>query len=149
MITMLEAGETNTSIGTLDKLARALGTDFTTLAAIRPVPTLTPETTRAIDPAWEDGRGSRAHLLDSRTDPRIVEFWQWELVRGARYDADPDPPGSEELVLVYSGHLTVEVGQDRYSLKSGEHLRLPTDAPIAYVNSGRSAARFDRLIVIP
>ena len=149
MITMLEAGGTNASIGTLDKLARALGLDFATLAAVRPVPPLVPEAIHTVAPAWEDGRGSTAHLLDSRSGARVVEFWRWELVGGARYDAEADPPGSEELLLVHVGRLVVEVGGDRYALRAGDHLRLPTDAPYAYVNPGRRVARFERVVVVP
>ncbi len=149
MITMLEAGETNASIGTLDKLARALGLDFATLAAVRPVPSLVPETIHAVAPTWEDGAGSTAHLLDSRSGARVVEFWRWELVGGARYDAEADPPGSEELLLVHAGRLVVEVGGGRHVLRAGDHLRLPTDAPYAYVNPGRRVVRFERVLALP
>ena len=149
MITMLEAGETNASIGTLDKLARALGLDFATLASVRPVPPLVPRTTHGVSPAWQDGRGSAAHLLDSRSRALAVEFWQWELAGGARYDAEPDPPGSEELLVVHSGRLLVEIGHDRYVLRAGEHLRLPTDTAYAYVNPGRGVVRFERVVAIP
>jgi transcriptional regulator with XRE-family HTH domain len=149
MITMVVSGETNASIGTLDKLARALGLDFATLAAVRPVPPLVPEATREVAPTWEDDKGSSAHLLDSRSGARVVEFWQWTLVAGARYEAEADPPGSEELLLVRSGRLVVEIGDDRYTVREGEHLRLPTDRPYAYVNPGRRSATFERVIVIP
>ena len=148
MITMLEAGETNASIGTLDKIARALGLDFAALVAVRPVPTLTPETSRSVPPAWEDGRGSAAHLLYSCSGTRTVELWQWELVGGARYEADADPPGSEELVVVHSGRLVVEVAQEPYALEAGEHLRMPTDTPYAFVNPARKTVKFDLVILI-
>ena len=146
---MLEAGETNVSLGTLDKLAAALDLDFATLVAVRPVSSLTPEPTRSVDPVWEDGRGSAARLLDSRSSARVVELWHWELVGGARYEADADPPGSEELLLVHSGRLVAQVGEDRYTLDEGQHLRLPTDRPYAYENPGRKVVRFSRVMVIP
>ncbi len=146
---MLEAGETNVSLGTLDKLARALDVDFATLVAVRPVPALTPEATGAVAPAWEDGRGSSARLLGSRSGARVVELWHWELAAGARYEATADPPGSEELILVRSGRLVVEIDEARYTLEEDEHLRLPTDRPYAYMNPGRKPVRFARVIVIP
>jgi transcriptional regulator with XRE-family HTH domain len=148
MITMLEAGETNVSLGTLDKLARALEVDFAALVAVRPVPALTPEATRAIEPVWEDDRGSSARLLDSRSGARVVELWHWELAAGARYEATADPPGSEELLFVHSGRLIVEIDEARYTLGENEHLRLPTDRPYTYANPGRKLARFARVVVI-
>ncbi|MDA8309226.1 MAG: XRE family transcriptional regulator [Actinomycetota bacterium] len=149
MITMLEAGETNVSLGTLDKLARALDVDFATLVAVPPVPPLTPEATRSVEPVWEDGRGSAARLLDSRSSARVVELWYWELAPGARYEAEADPPGSEELLLVHAGRLVAEVGDAAYTLDEGEHLRLPTDRPYAYGNPGQKTVRFTRVVVIP
>lgn len=146
---MLEAGETNASLGTLDKLARALDLDFAALVAVRPLPALTPEATRSVQPVWEDGRGSSARLLDSRASARIIELWHWELVGGARYEAVADPPGTEGLLLVDSGRLVAEVGGARYSLEEGQYLRLPSDRPYAYMNPGRKLVRFTRVVVIP
>lgn len=146
---MLEAGETNASLGTLDKLARALDLDFAALVAVRPVPALTPETTRSVEPVWHDGRGSSARLLDSRSAVRVVELWQWELVGYAGYEAVADPPGSEELLVVDAGRLVVEIGEDRYTVEEGQYLRLPSDRPYAYTNPGRKVARFARVVVIP
>lgn len=149
MITMLEAGGTNASLGTLDKLAHALGCDFATLVAVGPVDVLVPAATRAVPPLWEDDRGSSARLLVARTTAGATELWQWQLVPGARYDAEADPPGSEEILLVTVGRLVVEVGDDRYELRAGGYLRLPTDVAYAYVNPGRSTTRFVRVVLVP
>lgn len=158
MITMLEGGEANVSLGTLDKLARALDCDFATLVAVRRIPPLTPEQSRTVDPVWEDDSGSSARLLLADSVARVTELWQWQLMPGARYEADADPAGSEEILLVHTGQLVVEVvsagtgpdeGGERYELGAGSYLRLPTDTPYAYVNSGRSVLRFVRLILMP
>ncbi len=146
-IALLEAGEVNPSLGTLDKLARALGTDFVSLVAARPVASLVPKSSQDVAPVWEDERGSTARLLASRPGAGTTELWQWELVPGSRYEAEPDPPGSEEMVLVSTGRLVIEVGADRFSLTSGGYLRLPTDQSYAYANTGRDNVRFIRLIV--
>ena len=147
MIALLEAGEVNPSLGTLDKLAHALGTDFVSLVAARPVAALVPKPSEEVLPVWEDGLGSTARLLASRPGAGTTELWQWELGAGSRYEAEPDPPGSEEMVLVSSGRLVIEVGEDRFSLAPGGYLRLPTDRPYAYANTGRTSVRFIRVIV--
>jgi glyoxylate utilization-related uncharacterized protein len=51
------------------------------------------------------------------------------------------------MVLVSSGRLVIEVGEDRFSLAPGGYLRLPTDRPYAYANTGRTSVRFIRVIV--
>lgn len=147
MIALLEAGEVNPSLGTLDKLAHALGTDFVSLVAARPVAPLVAKLSEEVAPVWEDGLGSTARLLASRPGRGTIELWQWELVPGSRYEAEPDPPGSEEMIMVSAGRLVIEVGDDRFSLTSGGYLRLPTDRPYAYANAGKTNVRFIRVIV--
>jgi glyoxylate utilization-related uncharacterized protein len=146
MITLLEAGEVNASLGTVDKLARALGTDFSSLVVDRPIAALAPESYKDVAPVWEDGHGSTARLLVSRPASGTIELWQWELAPGARYQAEADPPESEELILVSSGDLVVEVGGEHFDLATGGYLRLPTDSPYAYANEGATTVRFIRVI---
>ena len=149
MIALLEAGEANPTLGTLDKLARALGIDFASLVSAHAVAPLVPESSQKVAPVWEDGLGSTARLLASHPRAGSTELWQWELRGGGRYESEADPPGSEEIILVLSGTLVVEVGQDRLPLGPGGYLRLPTDRPYAYSNPGDLAAHFVRVIVSP
>jgi transcriptional regulator with XRE-family HTH domain len=149
MIALLEAGEANVSLATLDKLARALGRDFASLVVAHPAVPLVPETSQHAAPVWEDTLGSAAQLLISHPRAGTTELWQWALVPGARYQAEPDPPGSEEMVLVTSGHLTIEVGEDKLSLGPGDYLRLPTDRPYAYGNTARTKVHFVCVAVTP
>ncbi len=145
-ITLLEAGEANASLATLDKLARALGTDFGSLVVDRPPLPFVPELSGEVVPVWQDELGSSARLLVSYPLATTTELWQWELAGGARYQAEADPPGSEELILVTGGELVVEVGEDRLGLRPGGYLRLPSDRAYAYANPGYQPARFVRVV---
>lgn len=149
MIAMVEAGEANASLATLDKLARALGTDFATLVSERPLAPLVPESAGDVLPVWEDGHGSNARLLAAWRATASTELWRWELAPGARYQAEPDPPGSEELILVSTGELVVEVGTDSFRLAPGGYLRLPSDREYAYANPGKKVAAFVRVVTAP
>jgi transcriptional regulator with XRE-family HTH domain len=147
MIALVEAGEANPSLGTLDKLARALGTDFASLVVARPVAPLVPEASQDVTPVWEDSLGSSARLLVSHRGASTVELWQWELAPKACYQGEADPPGSEEMILVSSGRLVVEIGDEKLALGPGGYLLLPTQRPYSYVNPGLSLARFVRVVV--
>jgi transcriptional regulator with XRE-family HTH domain len=149
MITMLEAGETNASLGTLDKLARALGCAFADLVVGRAVAPLVPEHAESQEPVWEDGKGSSARLLVARSMVATTELWLWQLSGGAAYEAEADPAGSEEILLVRSGRLTVETGNSVIALASGQFLRLPSDAPYTFRNPGTRPTQFVRLILAP
>jgi transcriptional regulator with XRE-family HTH domain len=147
MIALLEAGEANPSLGTLDKLARALGVDFGSLVTFHTAAPLVPGEGEGVEPVWEDGLGSSARLLVSRAGTARAELWQWELVAGGRYQGEADPPGSEEIIVVSSGDLVVEVGGQHLELGDGGYLRLPSDRPYAYVNAGPAPARFVRVFL--
>lgn len=149
MIALLEAGEANPSLGTLDKLARALEVDFGALVSARPALPLVPAAAQRLEPVWADGLGSSARLLVSRSGMSRAELWQWELAPGARYQGEPDPPGSEEVLVVSSGGIVVEVGDEQLALGEGGYLRLPSDRPYAYVNAGPALARFVRVFLAP
>ena len=144
MIALIEAGEANPSLGTLDKLARALDVDFGSLVVAHRAAPLVPEVTSRLSPVWEDGVGSSARLLVSHGRAGRAELWQWELAPGARYDGESDPPGSEEVIVVSAGKMVVEVGGDRIEVAEGGYLRLPSDRPYAYSNPGPRPARFVR-----
>lgn len=145
-IISLEAGEANVSLGILDKLAHALGTTFGNLVAEREAAPLVAERFGERSPIWQDEAGSSARLLVSYASLSGAEIWTWELAPGARYDADPDPPGSEECLLVSAGTLHVEVEGTCYPLASGSYLRLPSDRGYSYFNPTDTTASFARFV---
>jgi quercetin dioxygenase-like cupin family protein len=149
MIALLETGDANVSLGTLDKLARALGTSFGSLVLPEQPPARAPEELLAVAPLWEDGRGSSARLMLSYRGLAAAEVWRWELMAGARYKAEPDPPGSEALVIVSEGELSVEAGGRHAALRPGAYLRAPVDQPYAFANPGDSAATFTTVLLQP
>lgn len=147
MIALLESGEANPSLGTLDKLARALNVDFGSLVTSRVTAPFEPGQAQRLAPVWEDGRGSTARLLVSYAAMPRSELWQWELVEGARYDAEADPAGSEEVIVVSLGLLVVEVGGEQLELPEGGYLRLQSDRPYSYLSPGPGPVRFVRVFV--
>lgn len=148
-ITLLEAGQANASLGTLDKLAQALGTGFGSLVLPRPPAPLVPAGPAQVAPIWEDSRGSSARLLSSYPGAGQIEIWSWDLAGGARYQAEADPRGTEELVLVATGRLVLEVAGERFALSSGAHVRAPTDGGYSYSNPGPSPASFITVVLQP
>lgn len=149
MITLLEAGQANASLGTLDKLAQALGTGFGSLALPRSPAPLVPAGPADIAPIWEDASGSSARLLASYPGAGQVEIWHWDLAGGASYQAEADPPGTEEVVLVATGRLVLEVGGERFTLSAGAHVRAPTDGGYSYSNPGATPTYFVTVVLQP
>lgn len=141
MVAAIEAGNSNASLATLDRLAHALGLTFADLVrepADVPRPVV----------VWRgaDGR-SEGRLLASVPARGAVELWEWTLAPGERYLAEADRPGTQELVYVAAGTLTLELLGARHAVEAGASIVYPSDQPYAYRNEGAETLRFIRNVV--
>ncbi len=144
MLTQVELGQANPSIVTVDKLARALGVDFATLAGAadrEPVAVRRPDEDVVV---WSSPAGSSGRLRIAGTRRGGLELWEWILFPGDQHASEPDPAGSEELLIVESGELTLLVDDDRYTVAAGSCARLATDTRYVYRNDGGAEVRFVR-----
>ena len=149
LLTQVELGQANPSMVTVDKLARALGVDFPTLAGAPAAGTSPVHRSSGPVTAWAGQEGSAAllHVAGSRTG--APELWEWRLAPGDAYASEADPAGSEELLLVLEGTLLLEVEGERAELPAGAAARLSSDRPYAYRNEGPGALRFVRATLGP
>lgn len=141
MLTDIELGQANPSLATVDRVARALDTDFAALAL--------PE--RAADEqvegtlVWEAPDGSQALLLGATEDPR-AELWRWTLTPGGHYDAEPDRRGAQEIHHVLSGRLTLALEAGPRVLAPGESAVIASDQEYAYRNDDAEPVVFVRVV---
>lgn len=148
MLTQIELGQANPSLGTVDRVAHALSTDFAALTL--PDTDATPH--GAAPPAaadgtlvWQGRGGSQALLLGVTTAPR-AELWRWRLAPGQRYDAEPDQPGAQEIHHVITGTLTLVLSGETISLTAGQSAVISSDQDYAYANDGTSPVDFVRVV---
>lgn len=129
MLTQIEQGTANPSLVTVDKIAHALGVDFAVLSA----PSST-EPLQVSEPTevWRNDAGSRAVLHTAGTRRGGPELWEWTLQPGDRYEAEPDPTGTEELLLVTAGTLVLTADDQAVTLTPGMSARLSSDRPYSY-----------------
>jgi transcriptional regulator with XRE-family HTH domain len=150
MLTQIELGQANPSLVTVDKLARALGTDFASLSRSATTDDGTaPLTVGAPDPpgVWSSPAGSRATLQVATTLQPPAELWSWTLQPADAYQAEPDPTGSQELFLVLEGTLTIAAADlEPVTLPPGATARLASDRPYRYENRTAGPVRFVRVV---
>lgn len=148
MLGQIELGDANPSLVTVSKLATALGVDFPTLTRAEPGPPAELATlVRAdeIGAIWASPAGSQGALAIASTARPPAELWLWTLEPGDSYDAEPDPPGSEELFLVLSGTLTLTTENADLRLEAGDAARIATDCRYSYRNEDTGSTRFVRV----
>jgi transcriptional regulator with XRE-family HTH domain len=133
MVVNVEQGSVNPSIGTLLRLADALGVGLPALVeTARPAPvTVTRHGEGAV--LWAGERGGRGVLLAGTEPPDLVELWEWTLGAGERHASDAHAAGTKELLQVLDGRLVVEAGPERVALDPGDAVRFPGDVPHAYL----------------
>lgn len=147
MLTHIELGQANPSLITVDKIARALSTDFTGLLVTAEPEALEVVAADQAQRVWSSNDGSEALLHVSARERGGPELWSWKLSPGDRYEALPDPAGSEEFFYVVKGELTIET-QDAGTavLAVGAAARLATDRDYTYVNDGDEECWFVRVV---
>lgn len=141
MLVSIEAGDSNVSLATLDRIAHALGVVFADLVLEHrpdPGPSL----------AWRSERGSQGLLLQAVPARQQVELWEWTLLPGDSYAPDPDPAGWREIVYVLSGTLTLEVAGETRAVAAGASVAYLSDRPYAYRNQTGETVVFVRNVAV-
>lgn len=149
MLTAIEAGTTNASLVTLDKIARALGVEFSSLVRSRTESPVEVLSSAEASTVWRGVTSeSRGRVFTTTKSHGAAEMWDWSLGPGDRYDAEPDPSGSEEILAVTNGTLTLSVAGATYLVHPGAVARIATDRAYSYLNNSAEPLAFFRIVVI-
>jgi transcriptional regulator with XRE-family HTH domain len=145
----VEQGAANPSVGTLLRLSDALGIGLPAL--VEPPAVRSVKVTRRGKGAalWTSKAGGRGVLVAGTQPPDVVELWDWTLGPADRYTSDAHTPGTQELVQVLQGTVTIETGDQVVTLKVGDAVAFPGDVAHAYANPHNRSARFTLSVFEP
>jgi transcriptional regulator with XRE-family HTH domain len=134
MLGQIELSQSAPTINILWKIARALNVPFSAL-----ITDPTARRTKVLPAARAKILTSADGTFSSRAlfpfdEPRAVEFYELRLAPRSRETAEPHPPGTVENLVVTSGALEMQVGEDRYRLDRGDAIRFEADVPHEYHN---------------
>lgn len=149
MVISVEQGAVNPSVGTLLRLSDALGVGLPALVA--PPEPASVTIVRSGDGAqlWTGGGGGRGVLVAGTSPPDVLELWDWWLEPGERHGSDAHTAGTQELIHVLAGRLSIEVGDRVVDLDTGDAVAFPGDVDHAYVNPHEEPARFSLAVFEP
>ncbi|MFX4292302.1 helix-turn-helix domain-containing protein [Streptomyces bohaiensis] len=144
MLTQIELGQANPSIGTVDKVAAALGTTFPgLLGVVDHAPPSGVEIWSTPDDSW-------AYLLRAvETRDLSVELWRLRLVGEETHRVTPSAGAPDSLIHVLEGRVRITGDDDRAAdvaeghtgtLAAGEEHRLAALTPVA---------AFLRVVMVP
>jgi transcriptional regulator with XRE-family HTH domain len=140
MLSQIELGQSTPTINVVWKIATALDVPFSALISQKATSThavLRQEQAKVL--ASRDGAFSSRALFPF-DEPRRVEFYELRLAGRREERAEAHPPGTTENLVVTSGSITVEFGDEREVLGPGDAIVFPADVPHAYVNGAAEPA---------
>lgn len=142
MIINVEQGSANPSVTTLLRISDALGIGLQALVEVpqgKPVTVLRRGTGAAL---WTGSGGGRGILLAGTSPPDVLELWDWTLAPGDRHDSEAHARGTQEILQVREGTVTIEVAGRVEVLEVDDTISFAGDAVHSYANQGTAPARF-------
>jgi transcriptional regulator with XRE-family HTH domain len=147
LVVQIESGDANPSLGTLLKLAAAIGVTLTELLTSQPQDralALVPEEDAMT--LWSTPSGSAARLLVSRGP---LELWSWTLQPGEHHTSQAHGPGAVELLTVHAGTITLVVEDEGIEIPAGDSAWFDAAHAHAYRNPNATSAAFSLAVLEP
>ncbi|NYF24802.1 helix-turn-helix domain-containing protein [Sporosarcina sp. JAI121] len=148
MIGQIERGESTPTITTLWKIANGLKISFTSLIN-NPQPDTKVVLKSEIQALSEDNGKYRVYPYFPFEEDKRFEVYSVEIDKGGFLSADSHNEGTEELITVFEGKLTIRVNNGEYTVGSGDSIRFKADRPHTYHNSGETVTRLSMILYYP
>ena len=149
MVVNVEQGAANPSVGTLLRISDALGIGLPALVA--PPEPRTVKVVRDGQGAalWTSESGGRGVLVAGTEPPDVLELWDWTLGPGDHHVSEAHTTGTQELLHIHHGSITLEVAEQSVNLEAGDAVSFPGDVEHSYANPRDEPARFSLAVFEP
>jgi quercetin dioxygenase-like cupin family protein len=102
-----------------------------------------------LEPLVEDNGRFRNYPVFSFDSERRFEMYSLEIDEGAYLGAEGHPKGTQEFITVFSGEVSISVGEESYIVAAGNSIRFKADTDHAYRNTGRGVCTLSMVIYYP
>jgi transcriptional regulator with XRE-family HTH domain len=140
-ISQLENGQVSPSLGSLQKIAEALGVtlgEFFAAAETGEEPLIVRVENRSrMDSTWTDAHieALGAMARNRRLEPVLVIFGP-----GGKSGQHPHAPSREEFAFIVTGEVTLTLADEENVMRPGDAVTLPAQAPRLWENRTREIA---------
>ena len=97
----------------------------------------------------EDNGKYRVYPHFSFEVDKRFEVYSVEIDKDGFLSADAHMEGTEELLTIFDGELTIRVNNEEYTVKSGDSIRFKADRPHSYHNLGEIVTRLSMVLHYP
>lgn len=141
IISQIEKNETNPTLSTVYKLARALNSPIEEILRGEDAPALIEKLGPAGTPLLVSDDGlCRLRIAGWIKTVELVQWYYFEAEPGGVLESEPHPAGSVENLTLLSGSVSIIVGDEEFSLAVGETARYAGDRPHRIANTGNKPA---------
>ncbi len=119
MLVQIEQARTNPSVGTLCRVADAYGVTLAQLVELSDTASVRVVAPDDVIRLWSGEEGSAGDLLVGVDRREHVELWRWTIAPGDSHASEGHMEGTREMLAVLSGTLTLEVGDQTYTIGAG------------------------------
>ncbi|KAA0965968.1 helix-turn-helix domain-containing protein [Sporosarcina sp. ANT_H38] len=148
MIGQIERGVSAPTITTIWKISNGLKVSFTSLIN-NPQPDTIIVSKNDIQVLSEDNGKYRVYPHFPFEDDKRFEVYTVEIDKGGFLSADAHMEGTEELLTVFDGELTIRVNNEEYRLGCGDSIRFKADRPHSYQNFSEKLTRLSMVLYYP
>jgi XRE family transcriptional regulator, regulator of sulfur utilization len=136
IISQIEKNETNPTLGTLYKIARALNSPIEQMLRGEDAPALVEKIGLSATPLLlsDDGR-CRLRIIGWIKTVELVQTYYFEAEPDGVLESEAHPLGSIENLTVLSGSVMVTVGDEQFVVNAGETARYHGDRPHRIANT--------------
>jgi transcriptional regulator with XRE-family HTH domain len=149
MLIQIEQDRTNPSVGTLVRIADALGASLAQLVEVADAPAVRVVPAAQAVPLWRGDHGSVATLLAGTEPPQAVELWEWRLEPGDSYSSAAHLAGTRELLHVLTGRLTLTVEGETHLIGPADTVLFSGNREHRYANEGDEQLRLVMIVSAP
>ncbi len=138
MLSQIEQDKVNPTVAVMLKIAAALETGISDLVGAQ-----TRSNIVRIIPASDDRYTFRAdphcsiRTLSPMNMEKNIEFYRVTLEQGAKLDSESHFPGTEEILFVNKGRVTVASGDQEAEIRKGDSIHYRADVPHVIANTGK------------
>ncbi|WP_405010373.1 XRE family transcriptional regulator [Kitasatospora sp. NBC_01539] len=149
MIVQIEQGRTNPSVGTVVRLADALGVSIARLLDYDEVSTVRIVSDDEAVRLWAGAKGGSGVLLNGIEAPGPLELWEWVIMPGEAHGSDPHPAGTVEIARVDEGELTLTLDGRDHLVRAGSTASYEAGCAHGYRNAGDVPVRLTLVVSVP
>jgi transcriptional regulator with XRE-family HTH domain len=147
-VIQIETARANPSISTLVGLAAALRVGVSSLVDTHDEPRVLVRRDADAPTLWSSDAKSSAIFRIGTDPPDAVELWDWTIQAGDAFDGEAHPMGTQEVLYVVSGQLSLRLGRTERTVDAGDTVFFEAHAPHRYAAAGEGPVHFLMVVVL-